>query len=362
MEPYNIAFIGIGGIAHVHAQVIQALSNTYPDLPPLRLVAASSRTAEKRAQFANRFGFSRSSSPEDLLAFADINTLFILGPNSIHVPYLEAALEAPSIKSIYIEKPLCSSIAETARLWSKLDQGKAEKRIMVGFQNFYALPIHQALAMWQAGEFGQPIHFQARYLHSGYLDPAYRLRRQTRLQPSPADGATADLGSHALSLLVAFLGAELAVKAAQASGSFPDVPPGSDLCLNALLIDRTSGAAGTLTASRVSAGTGDQLEFELWGEKGSLRYSLEEPTILRTTLEGKGMQTWDLLSRIGKIYPPAPEAFPKQHWIALLESHYRFFNPGKFPILLPDLKHGLQVQDLVNQIAILINPAIADQV
>jgi len=41
MDPNSIGFIGVGGIAQVHAQVIQALSNTYPDLPPLRLVAAS---------------------------------------------------------------------------------------------------------------------------------------------------------------------------------------------------------------------------------------------------------------------------------------------------------------------------------
>jgi hypothetical protein len=54
---------------------------------------------------------------------------------------------------------------------------------------------------------GKPIHFSARYLHSGYLEKDYRDSRRNRLMATPTGGALADLGPHVLSLLILLISA-----------------------------------------------------------------------------------------------------------------------------------------------------------
>ena len=61
----------------------------------------------------------------------------------------------------------------------------------------------------------------------------YRNRTATngkpRLTPAPDGGAMADLGSHGISLLMAFLGENLQITSAVQAGRFADVPDDSDL-------------------------------------------------------------------------------------------------------------------------------------
>ena len=41
-----------------------------------------------------------------------------------------------------------------------------------------------------------------------------------------------------------------------------------------------TGACGTITVGKLQPGTNDDLAFEIWGEKGALRFSLMEPNWL----------------------------------------------------------------------------------
>ncbi|MGB9682221.1 MAG: Gfo/Idh/MocA family protein [bacterium] len=42
----------------------------------------------------------------------------------------------------------------------------------------------------------------------------------------------------------------------------------------------TNGALGTLEASRVATGTNDDLSFDIYGDKGSMKFHLMEPNWL----------------------------------------------------------------------------------
>ena len=95
--------------------------------------------------------------------------------------------------------------------------------------------IRSALADWHSGVFGTPVHFRAEYHHSSYLDPVYRLKHPDRLVSIPVNGAIADMGSHILSLLTAFLGNSLIVNYAESSGHYPEVPKNSEVCTTVLL-------------------------------------------------------------------------------------------------------------------------------
>ena len=116
-----------------------------------------------------------------------------------------------SVKRIYVEKPLCAGEEEERAIEKGLMPLAGERVVQVGFQFLQMPAVRLARMLYGEGKFGRPVHFRASYLHSGYLDKGYRSKRAERMKPAPVGGAAADLGSHAFSLLVAFLGDSLAV-------------------------------------------------------------------------------------------------------------------------------------------------------
>jgi predicted dehydrogenase len=346
----RVGFLGAGGFARAHAYALDALKYYYADAPQIEKVVVASPTPARREAFAERFGFETSLPPEAIWERDDLDALFILGPNHTHTPQLIRAAAQLNLKRIYIEKPVSISGEELNALES-LDASKHGKSIMVGFEFLQKAALRKALRQWRTGEFGAPIHFRAEYLHSGYLDPEYRRKKQNRFEPIPVDGAMVDLGTHVLSLLTAFLGNTLQVKSALSSGHFSDVPTETDLCTTVLLEEMTSGAAGTLVASRVSAGTGDQLSLELRGSRGALLFDSARPDCYETYLPDEGWQRHevnsDYLPASGFSSPYVPAGWLR----ALVHNHYLFFGGESGISFIPDLAHGIRVQHLVNDIA-----------
>lgn len=350
MDNIRIGFLGAGGIAQAHAYALDALKYYYADAPRLEKAVVASPTPASRERFAHRFGFEAALPPEAIWERDDLDALYLLGPNETHAPQLLRAAARPNLRRIYVEKPVAVSAAEMAAL-EKLNTTDHGKVIMVGFQFLQKAPLRKALAHWRTGAFGELIHFRAEYLHSGYLNPDYRQKKHHRLQPIPLNGAAVDLGSHALSLLVAFLGKGLQVKAAAASGRFADVPPNTDLCTTALLEETTSGAIGTFMASRVSAGAGDQLMLELYGSCGAIRFDTAQPDSYQSYLPDEGWRRHEVnsdylpASRFSSDYVPAG-------WLrALVHNHYLFLGGEPGISFVPDLAHGIQVQRLLLEIA-----------
>lgn len=346
----RVGFLGAGAIARSHAYALEALKFYYPDSPRIEKTVIASPTPTSRESFANRFGFQATLPPEKIWERDDLNTLFLLGPNITHTPQLLRAVNQPNIKRIYVEKPIGTSQEGIQALQdlAKMNHGKF---ILIGFQYLQKSALRKALAHWRTGMFGRPIHFHAEYLHSSYLDPTYRKNHPDRFEPIPINGAAADLGSHALSLLLAFLGDHLIVKAAAASGDFADVPRDSDLCTTALLQETTSGAIGTFRASRVSAGTGDQLGVELRGERGAITFSTSQPDSYKTYLPEEGWCSHEINSDY-KPLSTFPADYAPSGWLrALVHNHYLFFGGNPETSIIPDLAHGIRVQRLLQDIA-----------
>ncbi len=166
-----------------------------------------------------------------------------------------------------------------------------------------------------------------------------------------------DLGSHALSLLVAFLGDRLSVRTAATSGHFKDTPKATDLCTTVMIEDGASGAVGTLVASRVSQGAGDLLMLEIRGTQGALAFTTAQPDSYSTFLPELGWQRHDPMSD----YLPVskfPSAYVPSGWLrALVHNHYLFLGGARDISFIPDLQHGIQVQQLIQQIADHLHPA-----
>jgi len=222
----------------------------------------------------------------------------------------------------------------------------------VGFQFLFSSAIREALLFRKSGKLGKPVHFDIKYYHGDYLRKEYRDKRKSRLTPAPDGGAMADLGSHAISLLLSFLGNRLRITGALQSGNFDDVPAESDLFSLITLHDDATGAVGTLSASRISSGTGDYITFELYCEKGALRYSSISADSFGVYTEDSG--AWSTIFT-GSDYSPR-SSFPSAHvpsgWLrSMIHAHYVFLSGNDDKSFIPGIEHGLAVQHLVTQTA-----------
>jgi predicted dehydrogenase len=352
MQKISVGFIGAGGIAKAHAFSLNSLKFYYPLVPKISFEAVTSLHENTRNSFAEKYGFNKAQNFEEFLSNQEINTVFILGPNNSHFAHLEAATKMPSVTRIYIEKPVCATLEEELHMKKIVKGAGLGKQIQVGFQLLQMSAIREALKVKSENDFGKPIHFHFTLKHSDYLKPSYREKRITRLTPAPDGGAMADLGSHAISLAIAFLGDELHIVSALQGGSFPDVSPESDLYSEIAIYDKKTGAVGTISASRITSGTGDLLAFEIAYEKGTIKFSSNHPDHLSYFLE-KDRHWADVFT--GSNFLPAT-SFPSTHvpggWLrSMIHAHYQFLigdDPGSF---IPDLHHGLSVQRLVRETA-----------
>lgn len=348
-EQIKVGFLGAGGIARAHAFALNSLKYYYSGIPEVVFESVCSQREESRSRFAKDFGFKNQQSFEDFLKNEKLDTVLIMGPNNVHAAHLKAVSRMPNVSRIYLEKPVCSNVAEENELAGLSLSGKL---VQVGFQYLQTASVREAISFWKSGKLGNPIHFDLKYYHGDYLQQSYRDKRQTRLTPAPDGGAMADLGSHGISLLLAFLGEQLQITGALQGGHFADVPAGSDLFSNISLYDRHSGAVGNLSASRISSGTGDLVHLEIYAEKGTLRYSSHRAESFDYFLEET--QQW-VTQPVGSNYQTI-SSFPSGHvppgWLrSMVHAYYLFLGGKDEKAFMPGLKHGLEVQRLVRETA-----------
>lgn len=352
MKKFNIGFIGAGGIARSHAFSLNSLKYYYDQAPEVKLTSVTSSREESRTNFAKQYGFSFAQDMDKFVANSELNTVFILGPNKVHYKHLKLALEMPNVTHIYLEKPVCASKSEEEGMKSLLENMGDGIKIQVGFQYLLTASVRETLSFWRSGVLGKPIHFDLKYYHGDYLQKSYRDKRQTRLTPAPDGGAMADLGSHGISLLMAFFGEDLHILNALQSGNFEDVPRDSDLFSSISLVEPKTKAVGNMSASRVSSGTGDLVYLEIFAEKGALRFSSQAVDYFEYFLEETGQ--W-VKQPVGSHYKPIT-SFPSGHvppgWLrSMVHAHYNFLTGHDEQAFVADLKHGLAVQRVVRETA-----------
>lgn len=352
MQNIQVGFLGAGGIAQAHVYSIQALKFYYQDVPEIVLESVASVRKESREKFADKFGFSKAQTVEEFACNQKITAVFILGPNKVHFEHFELALQMPNVKYIYLEKPVCSSLDEEEKMKKLLQNIDPTVKIQIGFQYLQTSAVREGLKFWKTGKLGKPVHFDLKYYHGDYLQESYRKKRVTRLTPAPDGGAMADLGSHGISLLMAFMGEELKITGAMQAGEFEGVPAGSDLFSSLSLLEPKTGAVGNMSASRISSGTGDLVYLEIYAENGAFRYSSKTSEFFEYYMEGSDQ--W-IKQMVGSHYKPVT-SFPSGHvppgWLrSMVHAHYQFFTGHDSEASVADLNHGLAVQRIVRETA-----------
>ncbi len=319
MPTYGIGIVGFGFIGKVHAYGYRNLPLYYDPAPAeVKLVGVCTSKPETAEAARAKGGFEfGTTSFQSLLERDDIHIIDIATPNHLHHNQVIQALEAG--KHVYCDKPLTTSL-ESARAIAAAARARPQLGHGMAFHCRFIPAVLRARQLVQEGFLGQVYHFRATYWHAGYTDPDRPL--SWRLSKEAGGGALSDLGSHILDLMGYLLGDYAAVRASTevfikqrpaAKGSAELVPVEVDdyVCLQARM---QCGALGFIEASRFATGTQDGLTFEVFGEKGALKFDMMDNNFLyaydATVPEGDlgGRRGWTQIECVQRY--PAPSVLP----------------------------------------------------
>lgn len=335
----KIGLLGFGSMGKVHSYCVDSLKYYYSPLPfDARIVGVCTTSAEKSRSVATRYGFDIASDSEDeLINDPDVDIIDICTPNVYHYSTLKKAVAAG--KHVYCEKPLCTSVAEAREVAELAEMHK--KTYGIVFNNRFIAPIMRAKQLIGEGRIGRILSFSAEYLHNSCTDverPAGWKQDSTVC----GGGVLFDLGSHVIDL-VYFLCGDFDTVSGKAQIAYPQ-RLGTDGKLwrtnadEAFYMTATlaSGAVGTLTVSKLIQGANDDMTLCIYGERGSLKFSLMQPNFLyfydasaKTPALG-GCNGYTAIECVGR-YPAPGGSFPApkapSSWIrGHVESMYSFLN------------------------------------
>jgi predicted dehydrogenase len=274
--------IGYGGIGRVHAMGYRSLPFHY-GLPAdsIQLVGVATSRPETAQAAAAEIGCEHwTDDYRQLLARPDVDAVDVCVPNHMHAEIVQAAAAAG--KHIYCEKPLAMDVAEAKAMVAAAQAAGVITQMTFNFR--FVPAVLRAQQLMQEGFLGRIFSFRGRYYRSSYIDPQKPLTWRQR-KAVAGGGALFDIGSHILDLLYSLLGPYESVQATldtlipqrPTSAGAAELAP-VDVDDIALLHLRTAnGVLGLVEVSRMGTGLTNDLQFEIFGERGALRFSAVDP-------------------------------------------------------------------------------------
>jgi predicted dehydrogenase len=152
MDRLRIGVIGLGWFGEIHCETIVGIPN-------MELAALCTRTPERLAQQAEKFGVAKTYRDyRDMLADRDIDAVSICTMWDQHTDPTIAALEAG--KHVFLEKPMASTVADCDRILAAARKAKGVLQIghIVRFNPRYRMA-KQAI---DAGKIGKIVALSSR--------------------------------------------------------------------------------------------------------------------------------------------------------------------------------------------------------
>lgn len=279
----KIGLLGFGSMGRTHAWAVDNLKYFYKDLPfDAGIEGVYTRTFETAKSASAAFCFPIAAKSEDELIYNDdIDVIDICTPNISHYETLKKAICAG--KHVYCEKPLCVTEAQALEI-AEL----AEKKGVVGkivFNTRYLAPMLRAKQLADEGKLGRILSFRSSFLHSSATDIS-KPSKWKQNRDICGGGVLFDLGSHAIDLVYHICGRfkEVSGKSQIAFETRlgPDLKPWKTNADEAfyMIAELECGAVGTIEVSKIAAGSNDDFTLEVYGTKGSIRFSLMDPNFL----------------------------------------------------------------------------------
>lgn len=241
-----------------------------------------------------------------------IEAVAIVTPNHMHFAPAKLFLEHGI--HVICDKPLTSNLADAKALFEVANNSDA---LFILTHNYTGYPMaRQAREMVANGDLGKIRLIQAEYVQDWMTEETNNKQASWRTDPkrSGAGGAIGDIGTHAFNLAAYVSGLEVE----QLAADLQSFVPGRQVDDNAHIMLRFSeGARGTLWCSQVAPGNENGLRLRIYGEKGGLEWSQEDPNYLwhapfgepprKITRNGPG--AGDAAARLSRIPPGHPEGY-----------------------------------------------------
>ncbi|SAK89312.1 oxidoreductase domain-containing protein [Caballeronia catudaia] len=274
----GVAVIGTGFMGKAHALAYKAVPNAFPDSWKPRLVAVADVSEVGARQAAEQFGFERATTDwRTLLDDPEVQVVSITTPCSLHRDMALAAIAAG--KHVHCEKPIAASSSDAYDMMKAAEAARVVTQ--VGY-NYIKNPILKlARGMIQSGELGDITSFRGVHAEDYMADPD--IPYSWRTDPQNGAGALAEIGNHIVSLSRFLLGPITQINAqletvnktrpvAQGSSERREVKVDD---IARLMVTFERGCSGSMEANWAATGRKMQLEFEVFGTKGSLFFSQE---------------------------------------------------------------------------------------
>ena len=268
MEPLRVASLGMGWWSDVLADAIKRSGK-------LEITACYSRSEEKRAAFAAKYGCRAVPSYEAILADTDIEAVINTTPNGVHLETTRAAAEAG--KHVFLDKPIANTVSD-GRTITELCR-KAGVVLALGYQRRRENQFRWIKRQIDEGVFGKLVNAEANISRDrlGKIDLG-SWRYQAAGMPG---GVMLQIGIHYTDVLEYLIGPVKAV-----SGQFARlVLPGDNPDVASLVLEHENGALSTLNASYASAS--EFYLMNIYGKEATAYYDMFEGLRMLTRGEEK---------------------------------------------------------------------------
>jgi predicted dehydrogenase len=285
MKQIGIGVIGYGGVARVHGLAYRAIPFHY-GLPAgtVNIIGIADVNAKAAEAAAGELECKLwTTDYRELLRRSDIDVVDICVPNVMHEEIILDAAAAG--KHIFCEKPLAMNVEQGKRILAAVEQAGVKHQLNFNFRFYPAL--NRARQLIDSGFLGRVFSFRGCFYRSSYINPdkplSWRLSKEIA-----GSGALFDLGSHILDLIYYLLGDFGSVQAtldtlikerpvAQGSKEKGPVEVDDIVLMQVRMADNT---LGSVEISRMGTGATNDMRIEIFGEKGALRFSSEDPSWL----------------------------------------------------------------------------------
>jgi len=241
-----------------------------------------------------------------------IDAVAIVTPNHMHAPVALQFLK----RGIHVicDKPLTATLAEAKKL---AKAAEASGVVFALTHNYTGYPmVRQAKAMISNGDLGDLRLVNVEYAQDWLTEAVDNKQADWRTDParSGAGGSTGDIGTHAFNLANFVTGLTLDTLAADLTAFVP----GRRVDDNGHVLMRyRGGAKGMLWCSQVAPGNENGLRLRVYGTKGGLEWSQEDPNYLWFTPFGEpkrlitrgGAGSGPEAGRVSRIPPGHPEGY-----------------------------------------------------
>ncbi|MCH5720445.1 Gfo/Idh/MocA family protein [Niabella hibiscisoli] len=215
-----------------------------------------------------------SELPED----KRMHFVIIVTPNFAHFEPAMMALEHGF--NVMIDKPMTLTLEQAKALKAKVD----ETGLLLGLTHTYSgYPlVKEAKKMVADGKFGAIRKIYVEYPQgwlSQFSEADGNKQAAWRTDPSKSGkaGCMGDIGTHAAHLAEYISGQKIVKLCADLNIVVPGRLLDDD---GAMLLKFDKGASGVLVATQVAAGEENNLRIRIYGEKGGLEWSQQEPNTL----------------------------------------------------------------------------------